>query len=798
MSDENEIDLSLVDSSLSRQQYRGYLHCNNSGMIPTSTIRSQELRSLIPNVHDKIHTSECDAIPEIDCSFDVADEQSPPPKDLFVPQVDSQPILTEQPCSPESFSEPELNLHSNLSISEAIQLFILRSKMSFRNAGLLVDLLNFIKNQTLADSNIKIPSKNSIINPPNFALKEQILLCPNDGEKLEDGKCSACNKSDLKPDFLSIGNLNYQFTSLLADHNFSNLISRTKQNLNKGITNYDIFKFNTYKNLISKLGATDYTLCLNSDGFQINSTSKTEPWPLYLVINELPYKVRFSMRYLVFLGIYYGKKHPNLNKILKQAIDPQIDIFKRGITFNGSVHIFRIIYASLDKPARASLMEMTSHSSLLGCIFCLQRMVTLEVNGKKHKTFPIDNALSLLREDDDFIATGISCDITSESQYGQKASTFLENFQEFKPVSSQIIDLMHCLYGGCVKKICMLLFDFKYRNKPFSCHSRLASINAIISSLRPPSHFITRIRSFNNINFFRSHEYTSFILFYGPIILKEFVSQEQYDNLILLAKIAFICSRSSLNETLIIILEETIKYFLASFQSIYGREFLTINFHELIHIPNNIRNNGSIFNLSCFGFENFNKLLKQSIHGIKSDLEVFRKYNLLINSTRGFDFNEDSEVGHLSRKFLSSTNQCKLRKLLANGIGIYSNIKPSSDNIECVTHKNLYEVYKVKISHEFITSGFYDVKYKYRNSFLVNPKKLLTFKVLKIYIAETDSGDMVVFKGIEGKTRKVDGLYYEIIGNGTKVYKTDLNGYFVAFLVRRKLITIPPNFIESY
>merc|ERR1711946_7416 len=101
--------------------------------------------------------------------------------------------------------------------------------------------------------------------------------------------------------------------------------------------------------------------------------------------------------------------------------------------------------------------------------------------------------------------------------------TFFSNFPHFKPVSSQVIDLLHCLFGGVVKKICYLLFDYKYKNNSFSLYKNIDLINKKIDKLNPPTIFCSRIRSFNHIKFFRAHEFRAFILFYGPIILEEYL-----------------------------------------------------------------------------------------------------------------------------------------------------------------------------------------------------------------------------------------------------------------------------------
>ena len=84
------------------------------------------------------------------------------------------------------------------------------------------------------------------------------------------------------------------------------------------------------------LGLRDLTLTINSDGFLVHNSSKIEPWPVYLIINELGFKHRFSLRYSILLGVFYGRNHPNLNKILTHCLTNQMDIFKKRYYNKGS------------------------------------------------------------------------------------------------------------------------------------------------------------------------------------------------------------------------------------------------------------------------------------------------------------------------------------------------------------------------------------------------------------------------------------------------------------------------------
>ena len=734
------------------------------------------------------------------------DEGTPSPRDIVTPLVEpSSPVQNFPSPEPGSIMDNsnhtsnhscELDLSNYPKLSNAISLFVLRSNISKRNTKFLLDLLNIVKDLSSSGKECEIPNMHSLANPSNMTLLESYEICPADYSRVSDKICSSCGATVENTNFISIGNLKSQFTSLVTDQNFLKIVRETKQKICNGLAG-DIFQGETYKNVSQGMGMNDMTLTLNSDGFLVNSTSKIEPWPIYLIINELGFKHRFSIRYVVLLGIFYGTVHPNLNKLLEVCLEKQMDVLLRGLTVNGQTYTFKMMFSSLDKPARASLMEMTSHSSTQGCMFCFTQMETIHSKGRQYRTFPFENAAELLREDDDFTATGISSSINSQIQFGQKDVTFFENFRDFKPVSSQIIDLLHCLFGGCVKKLVYLLFDYEYRENSFSLFKNLNTINASIQKLKPPTIFCTRIRSIKFVKFFRAHEFRAFILYYGPMILRDHLSEAQFNNLILLSQISFLASQSFFDEISIASLEIKIHAFLTGFAEIYGKQFISINFHELVHIPDNIRNNGAIYQLSCFGFENLNKLLKETVHGSRRpDLEIFSKINMLFNSVRNINLESCDEITTFVRDINSSTKRV-VPKITVSGFKVVSKPKASSDTVPFV-YDELFEVPKVFKDNFAITSSTYDRRYRFKNSLLINTVNSKSFKILKIYYAVKDGERKIIFQGLEGKTKRVYGIFHRLCGDNQFVTKEDIQGYQLAFLVKDKICSLLPNFKELY
>lgn len=55
----------------------------------------------------------------------------------------------------------------------------------------------------------------------------------------------------------------------------------------------------------------------NTDGIPVFKSSKFAIWPLYFVINELPYKERISKDNMIFAGLWFGSSKPSMLTFLR-------------------------------------------------------------------------------------------------------------------------------------------------------------------------------------------------------------------------------------------------------------------------------------------------------------------------------------------------------------------------------------------------------------------------------------------------------------------------------------------------
>jgi len=74
----------------------------------------------------------------------------------------------------------------------------------------------------------------------------------------------------------------------------------------------DITDGSAYRQIVDECQGSDVVLTalLNTDGVNLYSSSKIELWPIFLAINELNPKARFSRENFLLIGIWQGKGKP--------------------------------------------------------------------------------------------------------------------------------------------------------------------------------------------------------------------------------------------------------------------------------------------------------------------------------------------------------------------------------------------------------------------------------------------------------------------------------------------------------
>ena len=602
--------------------------------------------------------------------------------------------------------------------------------------------------------------------------------------------CELCSQVPQSISSFTLGNVESQLKTILGNQSLFNSIKKTHQQLLTGIlSNCDVYSGSIYRNFLKTKGMFDISIILNADGFKVFNSSRREPWGIFATINELPFEERLKPYNILLLGIYHGNSKPKFNNILQHIVTQLNKLSNFGFEFMNQNFKVKCLQNCCDKPARSSILCLSGHRSKYPCIKCLVQQSYIQIDSKSHYFVPVDDAPKLLRDNISFISDAIMAK-RGEPNFGVKDFSKLLKISEFNPVSGSIIDQLHCV-GGIGKKI-LNLFIKKYPLLP-------SITKATIKMLKPPKTLVSRLRDLEDFNNFKSHEFRTFYLYYGPIILSntEFIEKIDLEVVKAFNEVVFLSNQMQLSNDISSKVDSSVNRFIELFKQSFGEHHLTINLHELVHLGDDLRFNGSGFSNSCYIFENLNGILSKFCHGTGNvDSELFKRFYLYSTSIRMDDESKcDKEILDFINENFDSHRAKKRRKIgpKAYIIGKFTITKiPSISSLDVFfEHKCLY------FNGLIFSSESHDQRFKYCNHYIYNLK---TFECLCVqsYYSSYYYPSSIYGYGIIFKMIPLFGNFYEILRTNTKKYLPLTTESQLAFFINPGIISIPPNYVEFY
>ena len=117
-------------------------------------------------------------------------------------------------------------------------------------------------------------------------------------------------------------------------------------------------------------------------------------------------------------------------------------------------------------------------------------------------------------------------------------------------------------------------------------------------------------------------------MIYSTPILNEVMKEKYYRHHVLLVdcltKLFGVISWSELDQ-----IEVKLHDYVLQFQQLYGREFVSLNIHNLIHLAECVRRHGPLFMYTCYPFESFNRSVLAAIQGTnRCELQASRSIGM--------------------------------------------------------------------------------------------------------------------------------------------------------------------------
>ena len=373
------------------------------------------------------------------------------------------------------------------------------------------------------------------------------------------------------------------------------------------------------------------------DGISIYRKSKRGLWPITVrVVNcndDAPFVV----------SCYCGEGKPNdLFSFLGDFLDELVDLQRKGATVFGKYFNVKCKAVILDAQARSLVKCVAGCGSKKGCERCC--VIGRKVLGRM--TFKSVDCK--LRSDHSFR--------TQEDFKHQKGgSPFLRT--DLDMIFSFPLDGMHLIYLGVVKRILDILNgdpNMGYKRKiNGDSRKKLAynfcyldreernKFNQLILHLRHylPKEFNRKGDTLDKLSNWKATEYRLFLLYTGPVILKEVLSEEFYNHFlylhgaitILASPNIFRLSEDKKNKW-IDFANQCLKYYVQKFGDLFGEHHLVYNVHSLIHLAEDCKIHGDIESFSAFVFESYLGFLKSQLGGKRRELSELRNKIHILHS----------------------------------------------------------------------------------------------------------------------------------------------------------------------
>lgn len=389
---------------------------------------------------------------------------------------------------------------------------------------------------------------------------------------------------------------------------------------------------NHYKKFNMKPTARDcIEIGINIDGLPLSKSSASQVYPILGINNKC------SLNSPVFLiGIYHGYEKPHdFNNFLSEFVDEANNLIQNGVVVFGQSYAFKISMFLFDAVAKASILKIKGHSGYSSCTKCTQegeyisdRVCFTDLNFIKrtHDNFS--------KQDDSDHHTG---------------TTILSEIKNINLITDIPLDYMHLIALGVVKKIvCGIWCNGRPPHKLSSRQIENISAKLVEMSGYIPSEFSRQPRTLKESKRWKATEYRQFLIYTGPVVLKDIIEKQKYQNFLMLSvSIHLLLSLTDSNNVDVIdYAEALLRKFVETVQRLYGKQIMSHNFHNLLHLADDCRKFGSLENFSNFSSENFlQSLLKQVRKHDKPLQQIIRRnYELNTNKIQFTPQNRNKEI----------------------------------------------------------------------------------------------------------------------------------------------------------
>jgi len=439
----------------------------------------------------------------------------------------------------------------------------------------------------------------------------------------------------------------------------------------------DIYDGSLYREMMLPNGIlnsqNNISLTWNIDGLPVFSSSKFSLWPCYLVVNELPYRLRQLRENIIIGGLWFGEEKPNMHVYLKPIINELATLERDGIEVQSpSVpHSFVtkavLLAGTCDLPAKCLILNTIQFNGMFGCSKCLQPGLSFPTSARGNvHVYPFSSedpcgpARSCIQHERDARQAVTEKSIVN----GVKGPSWLRKLTKYDMINGTAIDYMHCVLLGVMRLLLSLWIGSEHHNEPYYIGRQVKTIDSRLETINPPSIITRKPRKLStHFKYYKASEYRAFLLYYSLPVLSGILPSQYLNHYSLLVVSIHTLLQQSISDRQLNQCQSLINTFCRQFEVLYGQRYMSANVHLLLHLPSTVRQLGPLWVFSCFYFEGQNGVLKRLVHGTQHiDKQIITSFSYCKNLSVTIDkFFGEEPSSHLDAfKHLESSYRHKV------------------------------------------------------------------------------------------------------------------------------------------
>lgn len=382
----------------------------------------------------------------------------------------------------------------------------------------------------------------------------------------------------------------------------------------------DIYDGKYYKEFRSKICLGDdekyITVSFNTDGAPCFKSSRYSIWPIYIIINELPVQKRFECT--ITCGLWFGKSKPDMQIFLKQFVNMMNKLSSDGLkcNINGLITRIRVfcLVAPVDSVARAPMQGIMQFNGHYGCNWCfhpgnyLFKSMRYDVLGYYPE---LRNHKKMLQHIEESLKS-------NNPVYGVKYPSPLVNLSGFDIVDGLCPEYMH-FWIGLIKQISMYLIRCLDKDQ-------IGEMNYLILNFKVPNQLGRLSRSLDDVNDWKAKEWENWALYYSVPLLSLFIANKYVQHWAIMSDSLHTFLQASITMDEIEKTDKNLHGFVADVETLYSKEAMTYNCHQLLHAGRSVLNWGPLWAHSAYSFESANGNLLNAIKCARGVVQQIFRY----------------------------------------------------------------------------------------------------------------------------------------------------------------------------